>query len=246
MTDEHAIRNCSECREAIAADPASAPIAEHVAHCVECRAWRDELLAFDADIARALALPVPKLVLPELPELPEAGVTSLVPSQRRRLPAVAWLAAAASVAIAVALGLRLGGEDAATGNALGEQVLAHISHESFSIVVSERAVGDDRLARVLPANVARLGPDAPLVSYAQSCEINGHSVPHLVMQGAHGPVTILLMPEEKIDAPREIDDGVLSGVILPVGDGSIAIVGQDPDDIRQVEETMKNSVTWRT
>jgi hypothetical protein len=245
MTDEQAIRNCSECREAAAADPASPRVAEHVTHCVECRAWRDELLAFDADIARALAVPVPELVLPELPDLPEAGVTPLVP-RRRRLPAAAWLAAAASVAIAVALGLRLAGDDAATGNALGEQVLAHISHESFSLVVSERAVGDDRLARVLPANVARLGPDAPLVSYAQSCEINGHSVPHLVMQGAHGPVTILLMPEEKIDAPQEIADGVLSGVILPVGDGSIAIVGQDPDDIRQVEETMKNSVTWRT
>ncbi len=246
MTDEPAIRDCSDCRAEIAADPASARIGEHLAQCAECRAWRDELLALDSDIALALAVPVPELALPELSGQPEAGMTPLAPARRRRLPALAWLAAAASVAIALALGWRTAGEDSAAEAALGEQILAHISHENFSLVVSDVAVGDDRLARVLPANVARLGPDAPLVSYAQTCVINGHTVPHLVMQGAHGPVTILLMAEEKVGAPVEIGDGVLSGVILPVGEGSIAVVGEDPDDIRSIEQAMKNSVTWRT
>ena len=246
MTGEQEIRSCGDCRAAIAANPASPRIGEHVAQCAECRAWRDELRALDADIARALAVPVPGFALPELPDLPEAGVTPLAPVRRRRLPATAWLAAAASVTVALALGLRMAGDEAESGTALGEQILAHISHEKFSLVVSDRAVGGDRLARVLPASVAQLGPDAPLVSYAQTCEINGRPVPHLVMQGAHGPVTILLMPEETVDAPQAFGDGVLSGVILPVGDGSIAVVGEDPDDIRRVEQTMKNSVTWST
>ena len=248
MTDE-IIRDCSACREEIAANPASPRIAEHVALCEGCRAWRDELQAFDADLARALAVRVPQLELPKLPELPElrdADVTPLVVPPRRRVPAFAWLAAAASVAVAVALGLRLQGGSDALATPLGDQILAHISHESFSLVVSDRAVGGERLSRILPATMATLGPDAPLVSYAQTCEINGHPVPHLVMQGAHGPVTILLMPEEKVDAPLEFGDGALRGVVLPVGDGSIAIVGEDPDDIRQIEETMKNSVTWST
>jgi hypothetical protein len=54
------------------------------------------------------------------------------------------------------------------------------------------------------------------------------------------------MPQEKLDAPERIGNGVLSGVLLPVGDGSIAIVGENPQDLERLEETMKNSVTWRT
>ena len=49
------------------------------------------------------------------------------------------------------------------------------------------------------ANGGTMSNNVGLVSYAQTCIINGRSIPHLVIQGKDGPVTLLLMPEEMGD-----------------------------------------------
>jgi len=242
MKDRTMIETCEQYREAVGADPAFDGGAQHLVGCAECRVYRDEMLALDARIAKALAVPVPPLDLPDLPDIDTANVTTL----GRRKPSRLWFAMAASVAIAALIGFRLFGNAPADAMTLGDQVLAHIAHESFSMRVSDEGVSDARLARIVPANIAQLDPADGLVTYAQSCIINGHAVPHLVVQGRNGPVTVLLMPHEKVDGPQSFGDGELEGVILPVGAGSIAIVGQDPDDLARYEQTIRNSVTWST
>jgi Protein of unknown function (DUF3379) len=237
--------DCDRCRAAIAADPDTGCEREHLAQCPACRAWQADMRDLDARLARALAVAVPRLQLPDLDALPDNVATLERPPGGQRASSLRWLALAASLVVAAFVGIRLMNADT-PATALGDEVLAHIDHEAFSLAVTDRSVGAERLARVVPANVAVLPPDMPLVTYAQSCEINGHSVPHLVVQGEHGPVTILLMEHEKVDAPQHIGDGVLSGVILPVGGGSIAIVGQEAGDLEAVEKTMKNAVAWRT
>jgi hypothetical protein len=94
--------------------------------------------------------------------------------------------------------------------------------------------------------VARLDHDAGLITYARSCEINGRTVPHLVIQGEHGPITILLMPEEAIAEAVSLDGENTHGVILPVGDGSIAIIGAREEKLERVEKSVLNSVMWST
>jgi hypothetical protein len=67
MTGVDLPRNCEECRELVTAEPRSERASEHLATCAECRAYHAELLAFDAAIARALAVPVPPIDLTGLP-----------------------------------------------------------------------------------------------------------------------------------------------------------------------------------
>jgi anti-sigma factor RsiW len=238
-------RACEECRAAIAADPATDSLCEHLAGCPACRAWQVEMRALNARIARALAVAVPAVKTPALDDTAILAETRAAERPRSARSPGAWFALAASVLVAVFLGVRLmnGG---VPDEPLGQQVLAHIDHEAFSLTVTDRGVGSERLARIVPASVAVLGPDTPLVTYAQSCEINGHPVPHLVVQGEHGPVTILLMQYEQVDGPQHIGDGILTGVILPVGKGSIAIVGRDASDLDALEQTMKKAVAWQT
>lgn len=234
--------DCRKYREQLGADPGSDAGDAHERQCADCRAWREELRILDARIAAALAIDVPKLELPELPDVDTSNVFAI--PERRRSP-IPWLAAAASILVVVVLGWQLAGPEVAEAS-LAEQVVAHIDHEAFSMRVSDRAVSDDRLARIVPASVANLDQQTALISYAQSCVINGHPVPHLVMQGEHGPVTILLMPEETVDGPQQIDSAGYRGVILPVGSGSIAIVGDDQDDLEGMQENILNSVAWST
>lgn len=204
--------------------------------------------AFDERLAAAMEIPVPELVMPELLDIETANVESL--SGRRALSRPTWLALAATVLIAAVVGIRMtdtGMSDmGVTYGTLEEQVLAHVDHDPAALQASTTPVSDRSLARAIPVDLATMNHDVGLITYAQSCSINGKEVPHLVMQGVHGPITILLMPHEKIAAATILDGVNIKGVILPVGDGSIAIIGDREEQLDQVTENVVNSVMWST
>lgn len=222
------------------ADPAFED--EHVERCADCHAYREELFALDRLAEKALSIPVPPLAMPELPDIDTSNTVSM--SRRRRKP-LTWLAMAAGVAAAAVLGFRMLGSGLDYPS-LEAEIIAHLDHEPYALRVTDKAVSESRLERVVPANVARLDQTAGLVTYAQSCEINGHTVPHLVIQGERGPVTILLMPEEAISEARPLSGERIEGVLLPVGNGSIAIIGEIGENLDRIETSVRNSITWDT
>lgn len=232
--------NCEEYREAVSAEPSFDGGAGHLSECAECQAYRREMLALDEVIGRALVLDVPEL---DVPELPDVDNVAELPRRRRSTPV--FLALAATVVLAAFVGLRLfdvGGD----AGSLGEELLAHIDHEPKSLRVTDVAVSDARLGEVVPASIATLDHSAGLITYATTCVIRGHKVPHLVLQGEHGPVTILLMPEQEVDGPETVTGNSLHGVILPVGDGSIAIFGEREEALGRFERKVLDSVSWST
>jgi hypothetical protein len=232
--------NCEEYRKAIAAEPSFDGGAAHLSECAGCQAYRKEMQELDRAIGRALSLDVPELVLPELPDID--NVTTL---PKRRRPALTFLALAATVVLAAFVGFRMidtGGEY----GSLGEELLAHIDHERGALVVTDVPVSDDLLAQVVPTSIARLDQNTGLFTYARTCPVNGKTVPHLVMQGERGPVTIILMPDEKISGPETVEGESVRGVILPVGDGSIAIFGEREEALDNIERKILDSVSWST
>lgn len=236
------MNTCEEYREAIAAEPSFDGGAAHLSQCASCQAFRAEMLALDLKISSALAISVPELKLPELPELDTSKVTAM---PLRRFAQPAWLAVAATVTLAAFIGFGMFGSDVSNAT-LAEQILVHIDHEPGAFRVIDEAVTDKRLARVVPANIATLNHSAGLITYARSCLINGREVPHLVIQGEFGPITILLMPGEKITGAQTIEGENVHGIILPVGDGSIAIIGEVGEHLERIEKQVMNSVTWST
>ena len=199
--------------------------------------------ALDLKIAKALQIDVPELRMPELPAIDEANVTSL-PVRRRSMKPV-WFAIAATVVLATSISLRTSGLFQHY-DSLAEEVLAHLDHEPGALHVTDVAVTDRRLARAVPASLAVFDREASLITYARPCVINGHTVPHLVIQGQNGPVTILLMPDERVAEATPLDGQNVKGVILPVGNGSIAIIGDRDELLEPIQKNVVNSVTWTT
>lgn len=233
--------NCEQYREAIAADPSFDGEAAHLNECAACQSYRAEMRTLDKMIGRALALKVPPLKIPDLPDSETDNVVSL---PARRVPPV-WLAVAATIALVAVFGVRNLSTDIEY-ESLADQVLAHLDGEPMGLRVTDVAITDERLYSVVPANVAHMDHDAGLITYAQSCDINGNSVPHLVIQGEHGPITILLMPREYVAEAIELKGQNVSGVILPVGDGSIAIIGSREENLERVQQNVLKSVMWST
>lgn len=199
--------------------------------------------ALDLKIAKALQIDVPELVMPELPEVETEMVTAL-PDRRRRVKPL-WFALAATVVLATSIGLRWSGVFV-TYDSLAEEVLAHVDHEPRALRVTDRAVSDESLLNAIPARQAVFERGDTLVTYAAPCVINGKPVPHLVIQGEHGPVTILLMPEEPLAEAIPLEGRAVHGIILPVGYGSIAIIGDRDEALEPIEENIIDSVTWTT
>ena len=228
--------DCTQYRRIVLADPhaASPELAEHLAHCAECPAYRERLLRFEERLTRALRV--------------DADVTPLraqVPPLRRRRNG--WLAMAASLVVALLVGtLWLG----APHTSLAADVVAHMAGEPLAWARTDVPVPAADLAPVLAEAHMRLRPDAGMVSYAQSCLFRGHHVPHLVVQTDMGPVTVMVLVHENVAAARMFDEGGYRGTIVPLPDrhGSIAVlVKGDEGDLAQVESVaarVKAAIVW--
>lgn len=234
---------CEDYKEAIATDPSWEGGEAHLSGCTACQGYRDDMQALDRRIQQALSLRVPKLDVPELPELDTEKVVAL--PARRRISTPAWFAVAATVVIAAFVGVRMVGNDV-TYPSLADEILAHLDHEPKALRVIDEPVSERRLTKIVPASIANMNHEAGLITYARTCVINGKKIPHLVIQGEFGPVTILLMPDEMIEGAVQIDGQSINGVILPVGSGSVAIIGEDKENLGNIQQSVVDSVSWST
>lgn len=246
MNEQTTDMNCEKYQEAIAADPTESFEGgrEHADACGDCRALREEYRALDARIESALAIKVPALQMPELPEIASGdNVVSL--ASRKRFTTPVWFGLAAAFAMAAYFGL-LTLNSTEPGLSLADQVIAHLDHEEGSRIVTDVAVPERTLDSVVSNHVAEMNSGIGLITYARSCVVNGKSIPHLVIQGERGPVTLLLMPDEAIDQAIPLDGVSINGVILPNGNGSIAIIGERGERLEAIGNRVVNSVKWKT
>ncbi len=206
----------------------------------------EQYQALDLKIAKALQIDVPELRMPELPDVDTSGVATLPVKKRSTKPI--WFAIAASVVLATSISIRNSDlfDSHGSYDTLAGEVLAHLDHEPGATRNRDVPVSDARLVRAIPASLATFDRGETLVTYAQPCVINGKDVPHLVIQGERGPVTILLMPHEEVKEETPLDGDNIKGVILPVGNGSIAIIGERDEQLEPIQKNVVNSVTWTT
>ena len=227
---------CTEFRELIGADPAGldARAEQHRKSCPACKAYAERLAASEQLINEALRFDV-KALQREVERRRH-------PQTRQRFTAIAGVAAALVAVVAIWALVRPVGN----GGALAADVAEHWHHEPHSWQVTDVSVPDFALRAVLAGkarlDLKQLGP----VTYVASCPFRGHIVPHLVVQGQAGPVMILLLPEEAVDGIEAVtlEEEGLSGVIVPHGRGSVAILGAAAEPMAPLQKSLVNAVEW--
>lgn len=246
MSTSGRIMNCEEYKQAVAADPAFEDDTGHAALCQSCADFRAQMISLDKSIASAMTIDVPPLQMPELPAIDALAdnVVSLQPKRKPTFTMPTWIGIAAGLALAAVIGVQFVANDSLTDQALATEILAHVDHELWTMQVTDESVTDARLSEVMAANEGTMSTGIGLVSYAQSCIINGRTIPHLVVQGKDGPITVLLMPEEMVSMPVELDGQGVTGMIFPMGDGSVAIVGDRNTNFEEIREKVTTAVEW--
>ena len=216
---------CEEARLLIGADPlASEPLLEeHLKACPLCRAFRDEMRALDADIRRAIAQP-PDLARP----------------RRQPAPWRQWaLAASATLAVFAVLAVWL----LRPSDTLAHEVVIHVQGEPKSWFAAQH-VSAQSIDQVLRRSGVELDISSDDIMYAHSCFFRGHYVPHLVMQTERGPATVLILRHEHVRGRSTFHEAGLSGVIVPDGEGSIAVLTRGGGSIEDIATHMSQDVHW--
>lgn len=222
---------CLEFRRQAGAEPArSGPeLDAHRRACPACARYQDELRAMDALMQRALAVDAARLALPKSRAAGSGG-------GRQR-----WYALAASLVMAVAVGLVL--LTSAPRESIAREVMDHVAHEPGALAAAA-PVQPAALAGVLDPEGTRLRPGIGDVTFAARCVHQGHVVPHLVVRAAAGPVTVLILRHRTVDEPLRFEENGFAGVVLPAPSGSIAIVGRDHPDLEGVARQVFDAVDW--
>ncbi len=208
---------------------------EHQQGCPRCTAYYDEMLVFEDMLNRALAIDVPDARYTEMPEAPVKERVRIWGNAR-------WYALAATLVLSVGAASLL--MFARSGQMSPEELIAHINHEAVSLVRTSIREDTSNVNKIVAKIGARLDENVGLVSYARTCFFRGYFVPHLVVQGEAGPVTILILPNEEVSAPVRFDEGGFRGTILPTARGSIAVIGESDEPMEAIENRVAEAVEW--
>jgi hypothetical protein len=222
---------CTQFRQVIGAEPwhESAEVAAHRAECAQCAEYARQMQELDRLLKRALAIEVPQgknVIAPPAP-----------PATPRR-----WFALAAGILMAAVVGVSVW--LAAPRPLAAADLIAHVGIEREAMVVTDHRVGEQRVVGVLDRAGVRLDPLATDVSFASTCPIHGRRVPHLVVQTSTGPVTVIVLPQERVDAARDFDEQGYHGVLLPSGPGSVAVIAHDEATVRDAATRVAAAIKW--
>ncbi len=223
--------NCPEFRQRYPADPRCQDnvFLAHKHDCRACGEFAAQEAAFEQALCGALAVDVP-------PRLTARVILTQTLHQARRRRR--FVAAAAMVLLALPVAawlLRL------PSTSLQDEVIAHIAGERDHLV-AHGPVPDTAVSAVLTTIGVEARQPLANVRYAGVCPIRRQPGGHLVLAGAHGPVTVLLMPRETVSRRLPIATAEFRGVILPAGDGSVAIVGAPGEALETIEQQLDRAL----
>jgi Protein of unknown function (DUF3379) len=216
--------DCRHARLYIGAAPRELPpeANTHLAGCADCRRFLDESLALDDRVRRAREVP--------LARFRQAPATA----PRRRFA----LAASLVLAMLVAGGVWL----ARPQSALAGEVVRHIEHEAGSWEKHELLPRAEVVEALKQAGV-EIDASLPVV-YVSACPFRGRRISHFVVRTANGPVTVMLLPHEKVPKRTDFSESGMHGVLVPVREGSIALVSRVAEVPDVLASEVAASVHW--
>ncbi len=214
--------DCRHARLHIGADPGALPAeaAAHAEGCAECRRFREEMLMLDGRVHAAL-------------ELPLAAFRRPVQPARRYA-----LAASVVLALSVAGGLWL----FRPATALAGAVVEHVEEEAGSWDQSQ-PLSADQIDEVLKTAGAQFDSPYPIV-YAYPCPFRGHRVAHFVLQTGPETMTVMLIPHEQVRRRTEFSRDGMTGVLMPAGKGSVALLTRGGTVPEALAEEIVSRVRW--
>jgi len=231
--------NCVAFRRALDSEPGyqSSEMLSHRRECASCESFARRQETLERKLGEAVRIDVPEELASRVLLAHSLRLKGERRVGRRRL----LVSLAASLVLGLAgswLLLRPG--------PLEREVVSHIENEAA--LLQER--GELSLAQInealAPLKITMAG-DMGEVHYAGTCWVRSGFGAHLVLSGEKGPITVLILPGERVGGRIRIRglsilEPRFRGIITPTDDGSIAIVGSPGEAFDVIEQRVRQSL----
>ncbi|MGF1784625.1 DUF3379 domain-containing protein [Photobacterium swingsii] len=237
-----------EFRRRILADPNdnSAEMIEAKNSSLVNRKLSDELLQLDTKLEKALKVDVPDDLVDRI-LFHQSGQTPAKPKTTR-----VHLAIAASIAFA--FGVFTGQFDQIISNAdvtrsaeaapLGQIALSHVHDEAPFIDTIDESVQLSQVNAKLKPFGTELASLPGHVYYVNHCAFGNKNALHMVVDTPEGKVTVFVVPEQS-PATASFNDKTMAGVVMPIKNASLIVVGDKGTDMQPVAKTIKSELQWQ-
>ena len=222
----------------------------------------DETVAFEDSLetlvesTEAPAGMVEKLLA--IPEGNEAAQTNsnVRPIKGNKPSFFHYYAVAASLVLAVGIIFSLSSNSGPSSADIvfGEELLKHLHLDIEEI--DDITGGENYAALELDeVNSSMANAGTRLVSYdgsqnfavrsAKPCEIlPAYESAHLVLQGSRGAISVIVINNSPVDVQFSIRDDRFEGIVLPMEQGNMILVGEKNEDLSQYASLFTENVEW--
>lgn len=210
--------NCLEFRRHIAALPRSLDSAArgHREACPRCAEAHARTLVFEANLDRALAVPVPT-------QLADQILLHQITAERSQLTVRSHKIWRMAAGFAIGMGIAtVGWLAVAPSESLAAMSVTHLSGEPMAMA-SRGAVSMEEVQAIFTRLSVRLPRSPGPIAYIRFCVIGGHNTAHMVMQRPGGAVTVIFAPGV-VAMPHSFSDAGLDGREVAVANGSLVLL----------------------
>jgi len=133
---------------------------------------------------------------------------------------------------------------------------AELTSDLFGhIYMEEPYYGDGSVITVAEVN-SRISPimedqmhagtatDGLEVTFAKDCYIAKQRAMHLVVKGKTGPINVVMIPSQVVDAEISISDQRFNGLVTPASGGTLVIIGNKQEPIAAYRDLLASSLNW--
>ena len=232
--------NCMEFRRMLLTDPCSKD-PEFVAHrrdCAECADAVERSGRLERRLREAVNVDVPENLAERI--LLKHSFESQARKPWWRSPRTYGLAASILLLIGiVSLGLTSHLEQ----RRLSEEFVALINGAPYALAAREPMSLGQVSATLKPAGLDLAG-EVGDVTFAGRCIVRGKIAGHIVVQGETAPVTVFLIKEQLVSNRATIRSDHYTGVVVPQGTGTIALVSAPGESLEHLESVVREAVRW--
>lgn len=212
----------------------------HSEKCEGCAGFLISAEAFDVVLNEAINVEVPA----DLNSRIETRLDVEKPDRSgsaRHVPR--YMAIAASLLLIVGVSFLANNISQLDNPTLEQVVLSHINSEPEMLTLASYIPQDDLKKSLLDFG-AKLQHPMAKVSHVELCDIGDTKGIHLVMKGEKGPVTLLLLPTIKSKSTHSFAEGRWVGYTEPLGQGTIAIVGEPGEALDKIDASVRDAISW--
>ena len=246
--------NCLEFRRLSLSEPRTRAqdYLAHRAECEDCARYADSVNAIDEKIRDALSVPVPedlstRIKLRQVMQ-DEQGSKRVRPWQ---------YAVAASVFVVIALSGMFGYQLYAKNQYIERLSIAAVDHtrmerqgNHFAAPHFAPHLQQQRFKQVLASFGGKVMEDGltdlgPIV-HVQVCALANvqNPVAHFLIRGEAGLITVYYVMGQKLPSQENFSSGSFKGMLVPVGQGNMAIIGDPEENLGPVAKKLEQTVIW--